>query len=97
MSIAELIIHSAQHITVKQLGNFLTNHGAWAINKTKRDPDVMERLQLFASPLTFWLYSRTVTKEGIRHFLLMGHFKEEHLLTTLQPRQMTQRDEKTPR
>ena len=80
MSPLELTIRTLPHITVKQHGNFITNYGAWAINKTKADPKVLERIQMFGVPLTFWLYSRTVTKDGVRHFLLNGYFNEEHVL-----------------
>ena len=68
------------HVTIKQVANFLTNYGARILNETKDDPAVMERLQLYTVPLTFSLYHRTISKDGIVHFLRTGTIQPHHII-----------------
>lgn len=69
------------HVTVKQVGNFVLNYGGRVLNETKNDPDVMFRLQSFTIPLTFCLYNRSITKDGIVFFLKKGYLEPQHIIS----------------
>ena len=78
-----LNLKSLEFVTEKQIANFFTNYGLRVLNKTKNDEEVMFRLKHLTPVLTFCLYHRFISKEGIVLFLEKGYFEPQHFLQPL--------------